>query len=261
MTILIPPEQHDEEPVILARIRSGERIEHYETIRVRKDGSLINISLTVSPVKNSAGQIIGASKIARNITDKKRWELELKNAYEEAEKANRAKDDFLATLSHELRTPLNPVLLVASDSAADPEVPPGIRANFDVIRRNVELEARLIDDLLDLTRVKNGKLKIEKWDVDIHGVLSDTIAMVQGEMEQKKIALMQKISSAQSIISGDTTRLQQVFWNVLKNAIKFTPPEGTITTVEYLKVKNGHYIVRISDSGIGMTPQELACAF
>ena len=93
----------------------------------------------------------------------------------------------------------------------------------------------------------------------IHGVLSDTIAMVQGEMEQKKIALMQKISSAQSIISGDTTRLQQVFWNVLTNANKFTPPEGTITVES--QVKNGHYIVRISDSGIGMTPQELACAF
>jgi signal transduction histidine kinase len=106
---------------------------------------------------------------------------------------------------------------------------------------------------------KAGKVKIEKRDVDIHSVLSETIAMVQSEIGQKKIALTQKLSSTQGIVSGDTTRLQQILWNVLKNAIKFTPPEGTITLES--SVEHGHYIVRVSDNGIGMTPQELTCAF
>ncbi|HTA95318.1 MAG TPA: PAS domain S-box protein, partial [Verrucomicrobiae bacterium] len=144
--ILIPEDHQDEEPHILERVRRGERIEHYETIRQRKDGKLIEISLTVSPIRNGAGKVVGASKIARDISQQKQFERELERAHKEAVAASRAKDDFLAALSHELRTPLNPVLLVASDAAENPKLPPEIRADFDMIRRNVELEARLIDD-------------------------------------------------------------------------------------------------------------------
>lgn len=259
ITILIPPENYDEETEILARLRAGERIDHYETVRKRKDGRLIDISLTVSPIKNRSGQIVGASKIARDVTDKKRASLELKRAQQESEKANRAKDDFLATLSHELRTPLTPVLLIASDAVADLELPPGIRANFDVIRRNVELEARLIDDLLDLTRVTAGKLKMETREVNIHAILSDAISIVQSEIEQKKITLSQKLESPQSFVLGDQIRLQQIFWNVLKNAVKFTPPNGKIAV--HARVADGYYVVTVSDTGIGMTAQELARAF
>jgi len=259
ITILIPPEDQHEEPAILARLRRGERIEHYETIRLRKDGKKINISLTVSPIKNTAGEVVGASKIARDITDKKRWEEELKYARDEAERASHAKDDFLAALSHELRTPLNPVLLVASDAAANLDLPPGVRANFDMIRRNVELEARLIDDLLDLTRITSGKLKLDKRSVNIHAVLKTTVAMLQSEIENREIVLTQKFEAFQNIISGDTVRLQQIFWNVLKNAMKFTPPRGTIAIET--RSAGEEYVVTIADSGIGMTAQELARAF
>src|SRR6202042_994989 len=148
VTILIPVERHDEEPRILERIRRVESIDHYETIRRRKDGTLIDISLTVSPIKGGNGKIIGASKIARDITDRKRIEAELKCAHDDAQKANRAKDDFLAALSHELRTPLNPVLLLASDNEKNRELPSWVRNDFDTICKNVELEGRLIDDLL-----------------------------------------------------------------------------------------------------------------
>jgi PAS domain S-box-containing protein len=259
VTELMPPALRKEEPDILARIRAGERIDHYETVRVCKDGRLVNISLTVSPIINADGRIVGASKIARDITEKKRWEAEIKRAHDEAEQANHAKDEFMATLSHELRTPLNPVLLLASESAADRALPPGIRANFDVIRRNVELEARLIDDLLDLTRVRTGKLKIEKHDVNIQGVISDTINLLRNEIEGKKITLSQSLSGAESVIYGDPVRLRQIFWNILKNAIKFTPRRGTITIES--RVENGRYFVTISDTGIGMTSKELATAF
>jgi CheY-like chemotaxis protein len=165
----------------------------------------------------------------------------------------------LATLSHELRTPLNPVLLLASESASDNDLSPGVRANFDVIRRNIELEARLIDDLLDLTRVRAGKLKIEKSDVNIHAVLLDTIGIVQIEIGQKHITFNQNLADAESIVHGDAVRFRQIFWNVLKNAIKFTPRRGTITIES--RAEYGQYVVTISDTGIGMTPDELATAF
>lgn len=259
VTILIPPEHHDEEPVILARVRAGERVDHYQTIRKRKDGRLIDISLTVSPIKNSVGQIVGASKIARDITDRNLAIAELKRAHDEIARTSQAKDDFLAMLSHELRTPLNPVLLISSDAAANLDLPPGIRANFDLIRRSVEMESRLIDDLLDLTRIKSGKLKIEKQETNIYDVLADAVSMVQSEIEQKKIDLSQNLENSQSVISGDKTRLQQIFWNVLKNAIKFSPPEGKIAIHAY--ATEGCYVVKITDTGIGMTPEELAQAF
>ena len=259
VTDLMPPELRKEEPGILARIRAGERVDHYETVRVRKDGRFVDISLTVSPIINAEGRIIGASKIARDITEKKRWETELRRARDEAEQANRTKDEFLAALSHELRTPLNPVLLLASESAGNWDLPPGIRANFDIIRRNVELESRLIDDLLDLTRVRTGKLKIEKNEVNIHDVVSDTIRIFQREMEQKEVTLKQSLEGADSVVCGDAVRLRQIFWNIIKNAIKFTPRHGSITVKS--RVENGQYIVSISDTGIGMTANELVTAF
>jgi signal transduction histidine kinase/ActR/RegA family two-component response regulator len=220
---------------------------------------LLDISLTVSPIKDDAGHVIGGSKIALDITAKKRAESELKQARDEAEAASRAKDNFLAALSHELRTPLNPVLLVASDAVTDPDLTPGVRANFDIILKNVELEAKLIDDLLDLVRVRTGKLKVEKCPVNVYAILSAAIAVVQNEIDQKKINVTQKFQDTHSIILGDAVRLQQVFWNVLKNAVKFTPPEGKIT-IETDSTRET-CMVKISDTGIGMSPIELARAF
>lgn len=256
---MIPPDRRDEDRALLARIRAGQRIDHYETVRIHKDGRHVNISLTISPIINAQGQLIAASGIARDITEKKRWEEELRRAHLKEEKANRTKDEFLAVLSHELRTPLNPVLLLASESACDRNLPPSVRADFDVIRRNVELEARLIDDLLDLTRLSAGKLKIDKSDVNIRTVLTDTITMLQNEIEQKHINLKQSLSDLENVVSGDAVRLRQIFWNILKNAIKFTPSHGTITVES--QVEHGHSVTKISDTGIGMRAEELASIF
>ena len=256
---LIPTELREEVPLLLLRIRSGQRIDHYETVRIHKDGRRVDISLSISPIINARGQVIAASGIARDITERKRWEEELRRAHFEEEKANRAKDDFLAVLSHELRTPLNPVLLLAGESASDGKLPEQVRANFDVIRRNIELEARLIDDLLDLTRVRAGKLKIDRSDVSIHTVLSDTLSMVQSEIEQKQIILKQDLNDLECIVSGDAVRLRQILWNILKNAIKFTPSHGTISVQS--RPEHGQSVIKISDTGIGMTPDELASAF
>jgi PAS domain S-box-containing protein len=428
--LLIPADRLYEEEHILARIIRGERVENYETVRRRKDGSLVDISLTVSPIKSAAGQIVGASKIARDITDRKKatesliaharraemlsaiagellltdsprallpsifaraakllaaehyfnylvsddgsrfilasssglndsqrnafsrlsfgealanlsgqrrtkliinnlqecdpesasqlrqlgvrgyacyplqvggrllgiasfasksrlsfeWEdlrfimtlcdlvasslersrllNEVSVARDNAERASQAKDQFLATLSHELRTPLSPVLLLAGAAADNPALPENVRADFRIIRKNITLEARLIDDLLDLTRITRGKLHIAKKACDIHSILEDAIVNVQTDIQDKRIAFARDFRAEEHHTLGDPVRLQQIFWNILKNAVKFTPPEGRVSvTTDSTTDRFGKLLVRITDSGIGMTSAELSRAF
>jgi len=186
----------------------------------------------------------------------------LKRARDEAQMANRAKDAFLAALSHELRTPLSPILLIASEYASDNRLPDEIRQNFQIILKNIELEARLIDDLLDLTRVTTGKLVLQCHDVDLHRILMDALDTVWAEIQKKEIQLDSHLSAAHCTVNGDAVRLQQVFWNILKNAVKFTPKNGTIK-IESAIVRNPDtaVFIRITDSGIGMTPEESARVF
>jgi PAS domain S-box-containing protein len=414
--ILIPPDRQNEEVEILASIRKGEQVRHFETIRKRKDGSLIDVSLTISPVKDASGKVVGASKIARDISERKRNERQqhalfelvarvnsgpsmseicdaaleaiiqcqnadraallladsqgvmrfkawrglseeyrraveghspwikgsspqpiaindvakagldealkgtieregirslafvpinyenrllgkfmvyfngphafgdeelrpaqtiasqiafaierehvsqqLKRANDDLLAASRAKDDFMATLSHELRTPLNPVLLLASDAMSNRDLPPRVRADFNTIRKNIEMEARLIDDLLDLTRIARGKIILEKHFVNLRIVLTDAVAQVREEMNQKKLRLELRLKAAQHTVFADSVRLQQIFWNLLKNAVKFTPEGGQITIDTELA--GDRLLTRISDTGIGMTDDELAGIF
>jgi PAS domain S-box-containing protein len=261
ITILMPPERWNEEPDILERIRRGDRVEHYETIRQRKDGTLIEVSLTISPIKDASGKVIGASKIGRDITRQKQSERELEHVYKEVVAASRAKDDFLAALSHELRTPLNPVLLLASASAEDDQLPAEIREQFVTIRNNVELEARLIDDLLDLTKITRGKLSLEMRPQDVRTVLQAAIAIVQDDADKKKISLILDLKAEQHMIAGDSVRLQQIFWNVLKNAVKFTPENGRITIQTRTLPESGNVAINIIDTGIGLTGAEIGHIF
>jgi PAS domain S-box-containing protein len=259
IALLIPADRIDEEPYILARIARGEGINHYETIRRHKDGTLRQISLTVSPIKNADGNVIGASKIARDISERNRIEQELKTALQKVVEASRAKDDFLATLSHELRTPLNPVLLIASEAVNDRELPPGVLMNFDTIRKSVELEARLIDDLLDLTSITRGKINLEKQFLDVRHVLDDVVTNLQEDIHQKQIVLDLKLKALRHRVYADAARLQQIFLNLIKNAIKFTPAGGQITVSS--EVRDERLFIAITDTGIGMTPEEIARLF
>jgi signal transduction histidine kinase len=188
-------------------------------------------------------------------------ESEVVQARDRALAASRAKDDFFARLSHELRTPLNPVLLIASDAAANPKLPAEVRADFKRIAENVELEARLIDDLLDLNRIAEGKLLLDLRPFDFNALISDAIAMVRVELDQKRIALRLALQAEQSQVIGDDVRLRQVFWNVLRNAVKFTPPGGTISVESERLPPNGDLLVRVVDTGIGLTSQEIEHIF
>ncbi len=188
-------------------------------------------------------------------------ERELKAARDAAERASQAKDDFLAVLSHELRTPLNPVLLVASEAAADPSLPPGIRERFELVRRNTELEARLIDDMLDLTRITRGKLMLEKRPVRIHAVLEQALATVWPEIRHKGIRIEKAFAAPHDLVLGESIRLQQVFWNILKNAVKFTPADGAVSVSTALGRGGDTLSIFLSDTGIGMSGAEIEQVF
>lgn len=418
ITILIPPERIEEETDILRSVREGNPVRHFETVRRRKDGTLFEISLTISPVKDADGNIVGVSKIARDVSVRKRnerqqkalYELvatmnramslpevcdaaleavfqcleihraavllcdsegvmrfvswralseiyrqaveghspwkpddidpqavfineitpstlneqlrnvtnhegigalafipivyekrllgklmlylnaphqftlkeirpvqtiasqiafaierrralqEVKKAHEEILEASRAKDNFLATLSHELRTPLNPILLVASDAINNATLPPDIQADFEMIRKNVELEARLIDDLLDLTRITHGKITLDKKSCDVHSVLKDAISNICDVVSEKQISLDMKLDAPEHTVFADSVRLHQVFGNLLNNAVKFTPNGGRIAIATSISTLN-KIIVEVTDTGIGMRPEEIGRLF
>jgi PAS domain S-box-containing protein len=260
MTLLIPEELANEEPQILQRLRRGEKMDHYETVRRRKDGTQVPVSLTISPIRDYNGKIIGISNIAHDISQRKEGERKVEESLTREKAANRAKDDFLAALSHELRTPLNPVLLLASDGVRNADFPPQARMDFDTIRKNVELEARLIDDMLDLTRITRGKLALESKPVDIHAALHDAAGTVHTEVTQKKIELVLNLNAARPVVTGDAVRLRQIFWNILKNAVKFTPNGGRIW-VGTKTAPDDKIAVTITDTGMGIEPDDLERIF
>ncbi|HEY1172251.1 MAG TPA: ATP-binding protein [Verrucomicrobiae bacterium] len=228
----------------------------HQALLITKDGRETPIDDSAAPIRQGGGPINGVVLVFRDFTEKKQSADELKKAHDRLLAASRAKDDFLAALSHELRTPLNPVLLLASEAAEDMKMPTEVRTLFATIRNNVELEARLIDDLLDITRITHGKLVLNLDYVDVHSILGDAMAMVQAELDQKRITLRVRLGAEQPVMKGDAVRLQQVFWNVLKNAAKFTPEGGNVTVETATMEVNDKVSIRITDTGIGLMPEE-----
>ena len=256
ITMLIPPERLNEEPGILERIRRGERIEHYETVRRHKNGALLDISLSVSPIADGHGRIVGASKIARDITEWRRAQERVRRAKEAAESANIAKDNFLATLSHELRTPLTPVLAILGDWERSSDLPDTMRDDIQVLRRNLDLEARLIDDLLDLTRIVRGKLRLDFEVVDVHRLIAAVVDMFRCDIRAKRLTLSARTDAPRHFVRADPGRLQQALWNLLRNAIKFTPEGGTIE-LSTCNDDHSRLQVVVRDSGVGIAKDAL----
>ena len=389
-TLLIPPDRFDEEPVILEKIRKGQRVEHFETVRRRKDGSLIDISLTISPIRNEEGKIVGGSKIARDISERKRGEEQIsfqahllgaveqaviaidlngtivywnsfaerlygwsaaealganildiipaaetraqaieiltrlkageswsgeflvrrkdgsvfpvmvtdspiiseqgeligvvgvsvdiserKRAEEErarlheneraaraeAEKANRLKDEFLATLSHELRNPLNVILgyaevLLRSDEARSSEF---VRRAAEILKRNALAQSRLVRDLLDLSRLHIGKLSLNREVVSVFTIINNAVETVSGDAAAKQIEITVDAAEEVIFVDADPLRLEQVIWNLLNNAVKFTPAGGRITI--RLSSEQGWATLIVEDTGPGIEPEFLPHVF
>jgi PAS domain S-box-containing protein len=264
--MIIPPELRQEETMILGQLRQGQRLEHFETIRATKDGRRLNISLTVSPIRNKDGRIIGASKIARDITDRVRAEEERtmllsseRAARERAEAASRAKDEFVAMISHEIRSPLNAILGWSQMLRQGSLDQPGTANALESIERNARAQAQLVSDLLDISRVITGKLSINARPVDITNSLDSALDSIRPAAEAKQIQLEVERERYATVITGDADRLQQVFWNLLSNAVKFTPRGGRVT-VRVFRTES-QLELSVSDSGTGIRPDFLPLIF
>jgi PAS domain S-box-containing protein len=230
------------------------------TLLIRKNGSELPIDDSGAPVRDRDGNIRGVVLVFRDFSEHKKAETELIQAKESAEEANIAKDNFLATLSHELRTPLTPVLATLAVWEASSILPETFLADVQMLRRNVDLEARLIDDLLDLTRIVRGKLSLNAEVVDAHELIRAVTGMYQSEIHVKKLRISMNLNAKQHHVYADPARLQQVFWNILKNATKFTNQGGHID----LSTENdcdGHVRMVFKDDGIGINSDLLAKLF
>lgn len=248
---LIPPQLYEQEREILARLRAGERIEHFDTQRLRKDGTLVDISLTISPIRDSSGAIVGASKIARDITLRKRMEMDLFEA-------DRRKDEFLATLAHELRNPLAPIR-TASDVLSHLALVGPARSACEIIQRQIAFMTRLIDELLDVARINSGRIEMQREPLDLRGVIAAAVEACRPDIDAAHHRLDLHLSQEPLIVLGDRVRLAQVFANVLGNAAKYTPNAGHI--VVSLRREQGDALVCIRDNGIGIDPLKLNYVF
>ncbi len=227
---------------------------------LRKDGHSFFASGVTTAIRDEEGGLIGYSKIIRDATEARIAADALRFAKEKAETANRAKDNFIAVLSHELRTPLTPILAAVRLIELKANLPKELTNTLEVIRRNVELEARLIDDLLDLTSIARGKLSLHFRIVDLLVLLESAIDMSTSEIHSKRLTLTKHVEATNTRVSGDAARLQQIIWNLVKNAVKFTPPGGKID-VRTFNPTPSTVAVAVKDTGIGISAEALSRIF
>jgi PAS domain S-box-containing protein len=271
----------DDAPGDVERVRSmmaGERQTYtVEKRYVRKDGTPVWVNVTASLVRSAAGEPRYFISVVEDISQRKRAEADRDRllvreqaARAQAEAANRAKDQLLAVVSHELRTPLTPVLAAVGLLERTPELPEEVKEYVGMIRRNVELESRLIDDLLDLTRISSGKLQLHVEPTDVHKLIGNAAAIYQRDAAAKRLALMLDLAAPWHELRADPARLQQVFWNLIGNAVKFTPAGGSVSvrTSAAGAGNNGgdgtggrRIRVEVIDTGIGIEPSVMARLF
>jgi two-component system, chemotaxis family, CheB/CheR fusion protein len=266
VSILAPPGRENEMMEILERIRRRQNVEHYDTVRLRKDGTPLDISLAVSPIFDANGEIIGASKIARDITSRKVAEDERaallireQSARAEAETANRLKDEFLALVSHEVRTPLNAIVgwvhLLRAGKPSDDQIEKALES----IDRNASAQGEIINELLDTSRIITGKLRMESKALQITSIIESALEIMRPAAEAKSITVETDLDCHAGPVWGDSARLQQVLWNLLSNAIKFTPRGGRVDVG--CRQSETNVVITIKDSGEGMDQEFLPYAF
>jgi nitrogen-specific signal transduction histidine kinase/CheY-like chemotaxis protein len=260
------PLSADELP--LTRAVRGEELNDVEFfVRHPTEMGGVWISVNGCPLRDGDGDPCGGLIVCGDITDRKRVAEALENAKEVAEAASRSKDQFLAILSHELRTPLTPVLLTVSALLDKAPIAGALRESLELIRRNIELEARLIDDLLDVARATCGRMSLDLRMVDAHEVIHEALTVCCSEIHAAEIGLTLELAAAEHHVNADPARLQQVLWNFIKNAVKFTPRGGWLA----IRTRNeegppddsrgARLIIEVSDSGIGIEPDVLPRIF
>jgi PAS domain S-box-containing protein len=259
ISFLIPAERAAEEDQILARLRAGERLQHFDTVRVRSDGRTIHVSLTISPIRDPAGRIIGASKIARDITDRKEAEERIYGLMAQLKEADHRKNEFLAMLAHELRNPLAPLLNmleIMKRGSGHGDLLGQVRSTLE---RQLGQMVRLVNDLLDVNRITRGKLELRKEYVELAPILHQSVESCRPLAQRARHELSVSLPPEPIHLDADPVRLAQVFGNLLNNACKYTEPGGRIgLTAER---QGSDVVVSVRDNGLGIPSDKLASIF
>jgi len=258
ISLVIPPERIHEEDEIVARLRAGQRIDHLETERVRADGGRVLVSLTISPIRDDAGNVIGASKIARDITHEKRLERELRQLANDLAAADRRKNEFLATLSHELRGPLAPLANSLEITKRAKDASALDRAHKTMERQLAQL-VRLVDDLLDLSRITYDRLELRRAPADLAQIVDQAAETIRPSTESLGQELRVALPEAPLWVDVDPARIAQVLGNLLNNASKYTDPGGRISIAA--RREGDDAVVVVADSGAGIPPDSLDSVF
>lgn len=224
------------------------------------DGKMRTVTASSIPLKVGDGPVFGVVSVGEDITQRRSDMEELRRAKEVAEAASLAKGRFLAVLSHELRTPLTPVLMLSENMEANTDLPSRVREDAGMIRCHVTQEARLIDDLLDLTRIERGKFVLDPRRVDIHELLRSAVEMLQPEAQGKGVGISMDFLARRHHVNADRARIRQVIWNLLGNGLKFTPPGGCISVITE-DATECFIQISVRDTGIGISPEALPTVF
>jgi PAS domain S-box-containing protein len=259
ITLIVPPELYGEEEHILQQLRQGKRIDHFDTIRVTKDGRRIAISLTVSPICDVNGRVIGASKVARDVSDRKRAEQMLQQSALALREADRRKDEFLALLAHELRNPLAPIRYALAANKKTGQTRERRRQNDEIIERQIDHMSRLLDDLLDVSRIRHGTLELNRRAIELSAVVSTAIETARPALNAKHHHLSVDMPEQAVRLYADAVRLAQVFSNLLINAAKYTDPGGHVQLV--VTREQDEAVISIRDNGVGLSAELLPRLF
>jgi PAS domain S-box-containing protein len=254
LSLLLPPDHPNDLPAILERLRVGKRVDPCEVVHVRKDGRRVDVSLSVSAIKDAAGAVTGASAICRDITERRRLEEELRQRAEQLAEADRRKDEFLAMLAHELRNPLAPIC-----TALQLVKQPGAEPAWQVIERQVHHLVRLVDDLLDVSRITRGKIQLRTEPVELAAVVAQGIETSRPLLEARRHQLTVSLPPEPLWLQADLTRLTQVCSNLLNNAAKYTEEGGHIWLTA--QRQDNQVVLRVRDTGMGLTAQMRTQAF
>lgn len=256
ITMLIPPFLRNEETTIIEKIRSGQKVEHFDTIRVTKDGRSLNISLTVSPVRNEKGVIIGASKIARDITERVKLDNQLRLYNEKLKEMNTYKDEFMAMASHELKTPLT--VIKANLQLLQIKLRENPHEEFvNKTMRQVNKLSNLVSDLLDVSKIQTGNLQLNRTVFDLCGLVTETIDNIQQTTSSHKIIIEGCADHAE--INADRMRIEQVIVNILTNAVKYSPQADNV--IVKLTRDDKNVTVCVQDFGIGIPGEDISKIF
>ncbi|MBA3992434.1 MAG: hybrid sensor histidine kinase/response regulator [Cyanobacteria bacterium DS2.3.42] len=267
ITILVPPEMPDEEPQLLAKLRKGEPIQHYETIRLRKDGQRIDVALTVSPIRDASGAIIGASKIVRDITKNKQLKQKydvLQNTLLGVEETSRLKSSFISTLSHEIRAPLGGIISLAEILATEEEMPKSAKSVAEAVLEASRSLYKVLNELLDFTKVEAGKVHLENRMFSLRSTIIEVIRIINPVCSKKGLVLRSIVDpDIPDLISGDELRVRQVLLNLASNAVKFSKEGAIYISANMMETDDDSLRIefKVTDSGIGLSEDTIGRLF